>query len=376
MTEPAAKLKAAMAQVKAPWDAARTERTLPGLARKSRARRGRALLGTGIAAALAIGGVFWLVQRPPPESAQQPSAQRGSVGTSATAAPQQQLHLPDGSKVQLLDPHTDVILEQSADGRIALRVHAGRARFDIEAPERVLEVRTAQVVVEALGSVFELSAGVERTWVRVELGSVVAVSQAGRRELSAGQESWFAASTPHALTGEPVSSERKPIRRASAHPVQSANQGADDWRERAERGEFREAFPLLPQPEASAQMDVSELLLAADAARLSGHPRAALPFLQRVVEHHARDARAPLAAFTLGGVLMNQLGMPREAEAAYAKARASALGSALAQDALARQVEAAHRAGDDALARQLARDYLEHYPQGRRVRAVRRFGGL
>lgn len=375
MTEPAAKLKAAMGQVQAPWDAARTERTLPGLARKARARR-VARLATGIASGLVVACVLCLIPRAPHESAQQAHAPRATAGASATAGPQQQLHLPDGSKVQLLDAHSDVILEQSADGRIALRVRAGRARFDVEAPERVLEVRTAHAVFEVLGSAFELAAGVESTWVRVELGRVVAVSHAGRRELSAGQEAWFAAPTPRALPHEPVGSERKPARRASAQPGPSAHQSAGDWREHAERGEFGEAFPLLPRPEASAQMDVSELLLAADAARLSGHPRAALPFLERVVEHHARDARAPLAAFTLGGVLMNQLGMPREAEAAYAKARANALGSALAQDALARQVEAAHRAGDDALARQLARDYLEHYPQGRRVRAVRRFGGL
>jgi transmembrane sensor len=91
---------------------------------------------------------------------------------------------------------------------------------------------------------------------------------------------------------------------------------------------------------------------------------------------HADDARAPLAAFTLGGVLLQQLGRPREAEAAYAEARATTRSAALAQDALARQVEAAHRAGDDARARTLALEYLKLYPDGRRMHAVRRFGGL
>jgi transmembrane sensor len=121
---------------------------------------------------------------------------------------------------------------------------------------------------------------------------------------------------------------------------------------------------------------VQELLLAADAARLSGHPAQAEPFLRRVMERHASDPRASLAAFTLGGVLMNQLGRPREAEAAYARARALSLSDALAQDAVARQVEAAHRAGDTTRARKLALQYLDRYPNGRRVNAVRRFGGL
>ncbi|MFM2417252.1 MAG: hypothetical protein RL385_1975, partial [Pseudomonadota bacterium] len=67
---------------------------------------------------------------------------------------------------------------------------------------------------------------------------------------------------------------------------------------------------------------------------------------------------------------MHQLGMPSEAEGAYAKARALTRGGALAQDALARQVEAAHRAGDDGRARALALEYLRQYPEGRRVDAV------
>jgi transmembrane sensor len=73
---------------------------------------------------------------------------------------------------------------------------------------------------------------------------------------------------------------------------------------------------------------------------------------------------------------MNQLGRPREAELAYGRARTLAPGGSLSQDALARQVEAAHRAGDQDHARVLAVEYETLYPQGRRLNAVRRFGGL
>ena len=120
--------------------------------------------------------------------------------------------------------------------------------------------------------------------------------------------------------------------------------------------------------------DTADLLLAADAARLSGHPSEAVPYLERVLRGHASDPRARLAAFTLGRVLLDELGRPREAVDAFAFARSS--GGPLAEDALARQVEAVSRAGDVTRSRELARLYQRLYPNGRRAKAVSRFGGL
>jgi hypothetical protein len=338
------------------------------------------VLVRGTAATLALGALVWLAGGPAMDAVRGPLA---SAPAGAPAAPQvgsalasQQLRLPDGSTVQLLDATTDVMVEHSAPERVALRIRAGRARLEIDAQAgRVFQLRTSQVVFQVLGAVFEVAQEPESTWLRVESGRVLVVSGAEPGALEAGDEATYPLPGRSALAAPiPVEPEqgRRPARARASLP----SAPVESWREHAERGEFKQAFSLLPRPDSGDAMDVSELLLAADAARLSGHARAAVPFLERVMEEHAADARAPLAAFTLGGVLMNQLGMPREAEAAYAKARATSIGGALAQDALARQVEAAYRADDEALARRLAREYLEHYPQGRRIHAVRRFGGI
>ena len=117
------------------------------------------------------------------------------------------------------------------------------------------------------------------------------------------------------------------------------------------------------------------LLAAADAARLQGRAEEGAALLRRIVQHHRADPRAPLAAFTLGRVLLMELGQPRQAAAAFAEARALAPHGPFAEDALAREVEAWAKAGDDAKARARARDYLRTYPSGRRVPAVRALGG-
>jgi transmembrane sensor len=119
-----------------------------------------------------------------------------------------------------------------------------------------------------------------------------------------------------------------------------------------------------------------DLMLAADAARLSGHPERAPEYLRRITTEHRRDSRAPLAAFTLGRILLTQLGDPAEAQRAFALTRELAPGGALAEDALAREVESAERSGQRARAQALADEYSKRYPAGKRLDAVRRQGGL
>ena len=109
--------------------------------------------------------------------------------------------------------------------------------------------------------------------------------------------------------------------------------------------------------------------------RIPGHAAEAVPYLERVAAQHARDARAPLAAFTLGRIYLFELDRPLEAKNAFALTRKMASGGALAEDALAREVEAAARAGQASEAQKLAQEYLARYPQGRRRSQVAKVVG-
>jgi transmembrane sensor len=111
---------------------------------------------------------------------------------------------------------------------------------------------------------------------------------------------------------------------------------------------------------------VDDLLLAADAARLSGHAAEALSFFERITAHHADDGRAPMAAFSSGRVLLTLARIP-EAAKAFEKAIDLGAEEPLRENAVARAVEAHAQAGEASRATALARTYLERYPAGRWV---------
>ena len=145
----------------------------------------------------------------------------------------------------------------------------------------------------------------------------------------------------------------------------------------AESGEYEEAARLLEADDSaieSASLDV--LLLASDTMRLTGQPDRALDYLDRAAVLAESDARAPLVAFTRGRLLLTALSRPYDAAEAFARARALAPRGSLAMDALAREVEARAQAGDAVAARARAEEYVARYPNGLRLAAVRRWGGL
>jgi transmembrane sensor len=143
----------------------------------------------------------------------------------------------------------------------------------------------------------------------------------------------------------------------------------------SQSGDYEGAYRLLQQSTVEDD-DSGALLDAADAARLSGHPQVAVTYLRKVLDQHGESPVAPLAAFTLGRVLLERLGQPSEAADAFATARQLAPNGSLAQDALAREVEAWSKAGRPDDAYRAARQYVDTYPKGRRLRAVQLYGGL
>jgi transmembrane sensor len=102
----------------------------------------------------------------------------------------------------------------------------------------------------------------------------------------------------------------------------------------------------------------------------------AVAHLRTLIDRFPADPHAQVAAFTIGRLLLESLGQPRQAAASFEHARVLAGRAPVAEDALAREVEAWAAAGERALARRRAELYRQLYPDGSRLPAVLRVGGL
>jgi transmembrane sensor len=118
------------------------------------------------------------------------------------------------------------------------------------------------------------------------------------------------------------------------------------------------------------------LFARADRARKEGKAELAVAHLRTLIDRFPADPQAHVAAFTIGRLLLESLGEPRQAAASFEKARVLAKGAPLAEDALAREVEAWAAAGERVLARRRAELYRQLHPNGLRLNAVLRAGGI
>jgi transmembrane sensor len=295
----------------------------------------------------------------------------------------------DGSTARRADAATVVTETSTAPELEVVQLSNGAATFDVvRNPARVFRVQVANVTVEVLGTHFLVERRDASAWVTVESGRVRVTSVQGVVELHTGdrQEFPFALAAAQATGGaaalEPAAVESVPAVKAPLHKSPSRHGGTSAhgsptsrWQVLAEDGDYDGAYNALHGASEPVRDDAAELFLAADVARLSHHPADAVAPLRTLITRHGDDARAPLAAFTLGNVLI-ELGSPREAAAAFVEAQKLDPQGPMAEDALAREVEALSRSGDVHSARVRAEAYVERYPDGRRIRAVRRFGNL
>lgn len=346
--------------------------------------------------------------------------------SAAEASRSSSLRLADGCSARPRDNSAVAVREESAS-RILVELLRGGAEFVVPpSADRLFRVAAGDVFVESSESQFsvdkqpvgESDAQTLRVAVAVTAGRVRVLWVGQQAVLVAGERVEFQVTerthdfSPSAGQGRlapvPAPAESATIASARAalsvagKPAVGASRSAGSttvkvgWRQLARSGDFEQAYqqafgparpastrshslrpadvvlsPLLP-----ARPDPADLLLLADVARMSQHPASAVAPLRRLLDQYGEDPRAPLAAFTLGRVLLDDMGQPREAAESFQRTQALDAEGPLSHDALAREVEAWSRAGDLSRARERAREYIRRYPSGRRMAAVRRLADL
>jgi transmembrane sensor len=362
------------------WTASDTEQGIRALRTRLRRRRVGARVVAGALVAMISTSAVWLYLRG--------SGPASVEAASVTGTP---LLFADGSKVVSLDESTVISVEDARPERIVAVLARGRARFEVTRnPGRVFRAVAGAVSVEALGTAFVVEHRGGLVGVSVQHGRVRVTWPDGSRELGVADTGWFPppdavrhdavqpeSAFPAAVPSAPGSSDG-PSQKGSSRDGTLANSpddGVPAWEKLAAAGDHVGAYRML-RAAGGRVNGADELLLAADVARLSGHPAEAATYLERFLREHDGDGRAETAAFSLGHLLMTRLGQPAAAARRFAEARRRTRGGSIDEDALAREVEAWSRAGDLTRARDRAEDYLKNYPGGRRSAAVRKFGGL
>lgn len=368
--DPAAR---ALARVDPRWDAAHTERALAGLHRRAARRRATTALGALTLVALGTWTAWTGTHDTTPH-----------VVAGLPSTVDHVVHLADGSEV-VPDEGAEVVVQHVSDARIAVRIDRGGADVEVvPGLARRFEVHAGAVTVTVIGTAFRVERLDDtRARVAVTRGHVDVAWAGGHADLVAGDEGVFPTASEEVVataeaTAELAVAEPPPAHDAPARdpaPRASPSTPAHAWRELARAERYDEAYSALGTPAesaASVRDDVDDLLLAADVARLSGHPVQALPWLESVLRDHRTDARAVLAAFTRGRILMD-LGRSADAAEQLEAVLAMEPSGSLAEDALARAALAHAAAGHAETASALAQRYRASYPTGRwsgRVRSL------
>jgi transmembrane sensor len=354
---------------RADWSAERSRAALSNVRARvdKRARLERRTVAV-LAVAACLLGVLSVATVWPGRPARRPEAERMAAPASqpsASAPPSvaqresRSLSFADGSHVALLDERARVKVERADRQSVEVALLDGQGRFTVASlPGREFVVHVEKFAIVALAASFTVTREPERVHVRVLEGEVVVNAAAQHQRLHTDDALWFNFTLVPSAAPAPVGSSV-----SRTDPKEAAHRRFLDH---ARHRQYGRAMAVIRAKPSVVRDNPEELMLAADAARFSGDAPAAVPYLERVAANHAKDARAPLAAFTLGRIYLFELDQPRKAREAFALTRRLSSQGELAEDALAREVEAAARAGAHHEAQALAHEYLSRYPQGRR----------
>lgn len=331
------------------WDERDVERVWRGLKRK---RRRRAV--AAVAGASAAGIVVWALlvvpgrdlavgpaDRPPPPARRDETVR---FADGSTAVPS------GGHEVSL------AVVEDTPE-RVVVALTKGGARFDVlPRRDRVFAVQAGAVTVSVLGTAFSVERVADRVGVVVTRGAVQVDWGAGARRLAAGDDGWFPP-----LVVSPSAGDEDAHTAAREIPAKDATTVRHKRNPARVSDEDGATTPSPPPPPTAPFIppvpDAAKLLADADRARLAGRFEEGASLLQRLVREHPDDPRAPLAAFSLGRLLLGELRRPADAARAFARTRTLEPNGPLAREALAREAEAWARAGDADRARAREAEY-------------------
>jgi hypothetical protein len=252
------------------------------------------------------------------------------------------------------------------------------------APSRAPSPRRAWFLVAALAVATSVAfGGVTKVW-RPERPASEGAPQAspvararestgeGRRAAPGPSASPSLAATPLETSPADTTSTRvssapfaQPLLPSRPSAASSARPSAETWRQLAARGENAEAYAQLGRAglaSASKSASVSDLFALADVARLSDHAAEAREPLERIIASYPTDARASLAALTLGRIELRSLGAPAAAAGWLERGLALGLPADLDREAYALLVESRATAGDRAGAKAAYAQYRARFP--------------
>jgi len=280
----------------------------------------------------------------------------GDTAPSVLDGRQGTVELSDGSLIALA-PNTRLDVVDNSGHAFVSVLHGGRATFDVQpgGPRR-WTIEAGLASVEVVGTRFSVTRDLESVEVAVEHGIVLVRGERVPdriQRLTAGQRLRVTAPVATAPAPSVSAAALTPV---APPPALSA-----------------EPNRPVPVPSASAALGFDGLLKRADAERRAGNLKAAEATLDAAVAAAPDRGRAALAAFTLGKLLLDGSGRPSDAARAFSRAVALGPPAAIAEDALARLVEAEGRAGHLDRARAAARQYAASYPNGAKLYAVNRW---
>lgn len=362
------RLAHALSRIEPAWDEPRTERAWRGLRRKRKRRAIARVAGASAAVALLALGGYRLLGGDDTASRPAPVANADSEPRLAPEAAGDIVIIHDGftvtpepdAAVDVTRPNADEVAVDVVRGvsRFRHRGERGKTRVALTAGRLAITVYASEFSVARYADVAEVWSHQGMTQVEW-YGETISIAEGEHRRFDP-------ADVPAPVLDDGADTDApRPERPSAAGP---------DWRPLAREGKYDAAYRILRKTRHGD--GAAELMLAADVYRMTGHPARAVAALERMVTRHREDPRAALAAFTLGRMLLDDLGRPAEAARAFAKARTFAPDGAMAEDALAREAEAWAKAGQAARARDRALLYLERHPNGHRARAVKQYGGL